>query len=137
MSTFFENQDGTHIEFGEEICDRFQKFLKIIDNINNFKNISDIHLKVYDDGQSNGFFEFHFNCLTISFWTKANPEGYSLSFRTITGMTGEVSNSVLQEILKICGNFSTTIKKPRYEVFKMVMKKFCKEKNIKFIYDVE
>lgn len=137
MSTFFENQDGSQIEFDEELCDRFQKFLRIIDNINIFKNISDIHLKVYDDGQSNGFFEFYFNGLTISFWLKANPEGYTLSFRTIVGMTGEISNSILQEILKICGNFSTTIKKPRYEVFKMVMKKFCKEKNIKFVYDVE
>lgn len=134
MSTFFENYDGSKIEFGIEICDKFQKFLSILSDIHMDYNINHLSITVFDDGFSDGVFSLHLPRCTISFGAKSNPEGYTLSFKKVYGMNGELSADALRSLLWIGDDFSTTIKKPRYEVFESVMEKFCEAKKIKFIY---
>jgi hypothetical protein len=134
MSTFFENYDGTKIEFGIEICDKFQKFLGILSDIHMDYHINHLSITVFDDGFSDGLFSLHLPRSTISFGAKSNPEGYTLSFKNVLGVNGEIKTNTLQAILTMGDNFSTTIKKPRYEVLESVMEKFCEAKKIKFIY---
>lgn len=134
MSTRFELDNGTHIEFGVEICDKFQKFLSIISDIHQDYKISHLSITVFDDGESDGLFSIHGATNTISFGLKSNPEGFTISLKKVCGVTGDIKTNALLAILSIAHNFSTTIKKPRYEVFEMVMTKFCDAKNIEFVY---
>lgn len=134
MSTYFTIGDGSQIEFGVEICEKFQKFLSIISDIHSEYHIYHLSITIFDDGFSDGLFSFHFAKNTISFGAKSNPEGYTLSFKNVRAVTGEIKTNALQAILTLGDNFSTTIKKPRYEVFESVMNTFCEAKNIKFVY---
>lgn len=134
MSTYFINGDGSQIEFGVEICEKFQKLLSIISDIHSDYHIYHLSITVFDDGFSDGLFSFHFARNTISFGAKSNPEGFTLSFKNVYGMNGEISANALKSIFWIGDNFSTTIKKPRYEVFESVMNTFCESKKIKFAY---
>lgn len=133
MATFFEF-DEIHVEFGEELCEKFQKFLRILYEINYLEKINFLSITIFDDGFSNGIFDLHFNRSTLSFNATSNVVGYSLRFGEINGMTGEMKSEKIQDILSVCGNFSTTVKKPRYEVFEKVMNMFCDALNIKFNY---
>lgn len=134
MSTRFELDNRTHIEFGVEICEKFQKFLRIIETIHNNYKLKNMNIHIFDDHRSYGSFSLYFAEYTLGFHAMANNEGFSLSFKNIHSVTGIIKNNELQEILKIGGNFTTAIKKPRYEVFESVMKTFCEAMNIRLRY---
>lgn len=134
MSTYFTNGDGSQIEFGVEICEKFQKFLHILDNIHQERKIKKIYINVFDDGFSTGSFSLFFDGFAVAFYVKANKEGFTLSFKKVSAVTGKPNINHLQVILEIGGTFSTTIKRSRYEVFESVMNTFYVAKKIKYGY---